>query len=78
MERSSRLNNASAITLTVPSLFAGFNCMIVQTGAGEVTISGSGVTINNRSSNTKTAGTNAIATLIALSSTSFISSGDMK
>ena len=71
------LSNAGAITLTVPTLYAGFNCMIVQTGAGQVTISASGVTINNRNSYTKTAGTNAIATLIALTGTSFISSGDM-
>ena len=72
------LNNAAAITLTVPALFAGFNCMIVQLGAGEVTLTASGTTISNRSSFTKTAGTNAIVTLIALSSTTFISAGDMK
>ena len=52
--------------------------MIVQLGAGEVTLTASGTTISNRSSFTKTAGTNAIVTLIALSSTTFISAGDMK
>jgi hypothetical protein len=72
------LNNASAITLTVPALFTGFNCMIVQLGAGQVTLTASGTTISNRSSFTKTAGTNAIATLIGLSGTSFISAGDMQ
>ncbi len=72
------LNNASAITLTVPStLFAGFNCMIVQLGAGQITLAASGVTISNRSGFTKTGGTNAILTLLAISSTLFISSGDM-
>jgi hypothetical protein len=72
------LNNASAITLTVPALFAGFNCMIVQLGSGQVTLqAGSLVTISNRSSNTKTAGANAIATILGLTSTTFISSGDM-
>jgi hypothetical protein len=71
------LNNASAITLTVPTLFAGFNCMIVQLGDGKVTLTASGVTISNRSSNTKTAGANAIATILGLTSTTFISSGDM-
>ena len=72
------LNNASAITLTVPTLFTGFNCMIVQLGAGVVTFTaGSGVTISNRGSNTKTAGTNAIATILSLTGTTFISSGDM-
>jgi hypothetical protein len=72
------LNNASAITLTVPALFAGFNSMLVQLGAGQVTLTASGVTINNRSSYTKTAGANAIVTLIGLSSTTFISAGDMQ
>jgi hypothetical protein len=72
------LNNASSITLTVPALFTGFNCMIVQLGAGQVTLTTSGTTISNRSSFTKTAGTNAIATLIGLSGTSFISAGDMQ
>lgn len=72
------LNNASAITLTVPALFTGFNCMIVQLGAGEVTLTPSGTTISNRSSYTKTAGTNAIVSLIGLSGTTFISAGDMR
>ncbi|MEI8099157.1 MAG: hypothetical protein WCG74_09990, partial [Sediminibacterium sp.] len=72
------LNNSSAITLTVPTLFTGFNCMIVQLGSGLVTLTTSGTTISNRSSFTKTAGTNAIVTIIALSSTTFISAGDMQ
>ena len=72
------LNNSGAITLTVPSLFAGFNCMIVQLGAGTVTLTASGTTISNRSSLTKTAGANAIVTLIGLTSTTFISAGDMQ
>ncbi|MFT5964160.1 MAG: hypothetical protein ACI9L6_000890, partial [Flavobacterium sp.] len=72
------LNNAGAITLTVPSLFAGFNCMIVQLGAGTVTLTASGTTISNRSNLTKTAGANAIVTLIALTNNTFISAGDMQ
>ena len=73
------LDNAGAIALTVPSLFAGFNCMIVQLGDGQVTLTAlSGVTISNRTSLTKTAGKYAIATLIALTSTLFISAGDMQ
>ena len=71
------LDNTSAITITVPALFAGFNCMFVQLNTGQVTLSGSGVTISNRSSFTKTAGRNAIVTLIAMNSTSFILGGDM-
>ena len=73
------LNNASAITLTVPAgLLVGFNCMVVQLGAGQVTIATSGgATVTNRSSFTKTGGQNAIMTLISVASNSFISSGDM-
>ncbi len=70
-------NNASPITLTVPALFAGFNCMIIQLGAGQVTLSGSGTTISNRSGLTKTGGANAIATLIGITATTFISGGDL-
>jgi hypothetical protein len=74
------LNNASAITLTVASgLGAGFNCMIVQKGAGIVTLVGAGgVTVTNRIGFTKTAGTNAIVTLIAIASNYFVSGGDMQ
>ncbi len=73
------LNNVSAITLTVPSgLDAGFNCMIVQKGAGLVTISASGVTVANRIGFTKTAGTNAIATIVSIATNYFITGGDMQ
>ena len=74
------LNNASAITLTVPTgLPAGFNCTIVQKGAGAVTfVSGTGVTIANRLSRTITAGQNAVATIVSISSNYFITSGDMQ
>jgi hypothetical protein len=70
---------SNACTVTVPStLFAGFNCFLLQKGAGQVTIAGAtGVTINNRRTLTKTAGTYAIATVLALNATTFISSGDM-
>ncbi|MFM7628477.1 MAG: hypothetical protein ACKO44_03090 [Algoriphagus sp.] len=73
------LNNASGITLTVPAgLSVGFNCMIVQLGAGQVTlVAGAGATITNRSSYTKSGGQNAILSLISVASNSFISSGDM-
>lgn len=52
------LNNGSAITVTLPnSLAQGFTCRIVQTGAGQVTLSpAGGATLNNHSSFTKTAG----------------------
>jgi hypothetical protein len=74
------LENASAITLNVPAgLAAGFNCMIVQKGAGVVTITPANtVTVTNRGGGTKTGGQNAIVSLIALTATYFISGGDMQ
>jgi|GEM_PF-1629768 hypothetical protein len=71
------LNSASAVTVTVPSLSVGFNCMIVQKGSGQVTLSASGVTISNRYSFTKTAGQYSILTLVCIASGVYISSGDM-
>jgi hypothetical protein len=71
------LENGSPITLTIPSLFIGFNCMVVQLGNGQITLTASGSTVSNRSSFTKTAGINAIVTLIQLGASSFISAGDM-
>ncbi|PWG78911.1 beta strand repeat-containing protein [Pararcticibacter amylolyticus] len=75
------VNNSAAVTIYVPSLATGFNCMIIQTGNGVVSIlpsPSSGVVINNRLNLTKTAGVNAVATIIATSATSFITSGDMQ
>ena len=56
------LNNASAITVTIPtSLGDGFNCLLVQKGDGQVTIAAAAnVSLFNRSSESKTAGKNAI------------------
>lgn len=71
------LDNASAITLTVPTgLGANFNCTLVQLGAGQVTISGSGTTISNRSSHTKIAGQYGVATLLSYADTTWILAGD--
>ena len=72
------LNNANAITLTIAaSLGDGFNCLIVQKGAGQVTLSAAtGVTIANRSSETKTAGQYATISVINIGSDTYILSGD--
>ena len=72
------LNNANAITLTIAaSLGDGFNCLIVQKGAGQVTLSAaSGVTVANRSSETKTAGQYATVSVINIGSDTYILSGD--
>jgi hypothetical protein len=71
------INSASAQTITVPSLSVGFNCMIVQKGAGQVTLSPSSVTISNRYGFTKTAGQYSIITLVCIASGLYIASGDM-
>jgi hypothetical protein len=49
----------------------------VQRGTGQVTLSPSGSTINNRYSFTKTAGQHAILSLVSVAAGVFISSGDM-
>lgn len=70
-------NNASAITVTVPSLSVGFNCMILQKGTGQVVLSASGSTINNRYGFTRTAGQYSVLNLMCISSAVYVSSGDM-
>lgn len=69
--------NAGAVTVTVPKgLGIGFQCGIVQGGAGQVTPTASGTTINNRQSQTKTAGQYAFISLAAIAADSFILAGD--
>ena len=72
------LNNGSAITVTIDTgLGNGFNCLLVQKGAGQVTIqAGSGVTVANRSTETKTAGQYAVVSVINIGSETYILSGD--
>ena len=69
-------SSSSSITITVPSsLPAGFNCMIIQNGSGQVSLSASSTTLNNRNGS-KTAGQYAILTLVHLGSDVFVVSGD--
>lgn len=71
------LNNASAITVTVPTgLGAGFNCSFVQKGAGQVTFSASSTTINNRQSHTKINAQYGVASLLAYAADTFVLAGD--
>ena len=73
------MNNGSAITLTVPAgLPAGFNCTVVQKGAGVVTFTASSTTINNRQAFTQTKGQYAAATIIMYATDTFITQGDMQ
>lgn len=70
-------SNASAITVTVPaSLGTGFNCVIVQLGAGQVTLSASSTTLRNRNG-LKTGGQYASLSILPTSTTdTFLVSGD--
>jgi hypothetical protein len=69
-------SSSSAVTITVPaSLPSGFNCMIIQSGSGQVSLSASSTTLNNRNGSA-TAGQYAIMTLVHLGSNVFVVSGD--
>ena len=72
------LDNGSAITVTIPAgLVAGFNCLLVQKGAGKVTVTkAGGGSLNNRSTQTKTAGQHAIITIVHIGGEVYILAGD--
>ena len=66
---------ASAITITIPTgLPTGFNCTVVQMGAGQVTFSG---TILNRTGFTKTASQYSVVSILHLGSNSILVTGEM-
>jgi hypothetical protein len=67
--------SATAITVTIPTgLPTGFNCTIVQMGAGQITFSG---TYLNRGGFTKTASQYAVVSIMHLGSNSIIVAGEM-
>jgi hypothetical protein len=66
---------SSAITITIPTgLPTGFNCTVIQMGAGQITFSG---TYLNRSSFTKTASQYSVASILHLGSNSILVTGEM-
>ena len=69
-------NSTTDATVSIPAnLGDGFNCLVVQKGDHQTTIqivSGSGVTIANRSSETKTAGQYAVISIINIGSETYI------
>ena len=77
------LNNASAITLTVPpnasvAFPAETRIDLLQSGAGQVTIvQGSGVTINSKGGKLKLFGQWSAATLVQRSGNSWVLVGDL-
>jgi hypothetical protein len=73
------LTNAAAITLTIPSgLPAGFTCQIVQGGAGVVTLSASGTTLNSFGALLSTAGQYAAASILSPVSNTFVIAGNLQ
>jgi len=77
--RVGRFDNASGITVTVPSgLSSDFSCMILQIGAGQVTISpASGVTRRSALSATKTAYQYAAASIFYIGDNEFLLGGEV-
>ena len=72
-----KFTNGSAITVTLPSgLGLGFNCSVIQYGAGQITFTASGSTLYNQSSHTKTAGQYAVTGLISCVADVFVLAGD--
>lgn len=66
---------ASAITITIPAgLPTGFNCTVVQMGAGQLTFAG---TYLNRGGFTKSASQYAVVSIIHLGGNSIIVTGEM-
>ena len=67
--------SASAIIISIPTgLPTGFNCTVVQMGAGQVTFSG---TYLNRTGFTKTASQYSVVSILHLGSNSIIVTGEM-
>ena len=67
--------SASGIIITIPTgLPTGFNCTVVQMGAGQVTFSG---TLLNRTGFTKTASQYSVVSILHLGSDKIIVTGEM-
>jgi hypothetical protein len=76
------LANASPITLTIPTnavtaFPTGTRIDIIQTGAGQVTVGGSGVTINSKASNKKLSAQGSAASLIKFATDTWWLVGDL-
>lgn len=70
------LSNGSAITLEVPAgLGAGFSCMLIQIGTGQVTITPDSTTVNSVGAALKISAQYGAATLFAYASNTFVAAG---
>ena len=74
-----RCTSSSAVTITIPStLAAGFSCMVIQAGTGQITLAaGVGSTLNSFGSLVKTAGQHAPASIIRVASAIYNLSGNL-
>lgn len=75
------LTNAAAITLTIPTNASvafptGTQILVYQGGAGQVTVSGAGVTIRAQGSKTKTNGQYAVAALLKVATDEWVFFGN--
>lgn len=75
-------SNAAAITLTVPTNASvafptGTQIIIYQAGAGQVTISGAGITFRSNGTKLKLTGQYAVATLIKIGTDEWIAAGNL-
>lgn len=72
-----RTNNGSAVTITVPNaLPIGFQCLVLQDGAGQVSFTSSDATIRNRQSHDKIAGQYGVAAILKVADAEFRLQGD--
>jgi hypothetical protein len=68
------VNSATTVTLTVPStLSAGFSCQIIQSGAGQVNVVGSGVTVTSALGMFSRTTGSSIGIMLTSSTTAFLS-----
>ena len=72
------MNVATANTLTVPaSLDVGFNCTVIQLGAGQTTITASSTTLNSYQSYLKISGQHGSASIVSYASNVYNVAGNL-
>jgi hypothetical protein len=68
------VNSATTVTATIPStLPAGFYCQIIQQGAGQVNVIGSGVTVTSALGTFSRTMGSSIGIMLTSSTTAFLS-----
>lgn len=71
-------SNAATITVSVPTgLVQGFNCTLIQLGAGKVTLSASGTSLNSYSGLLSTMGQYAVISVISIGTDVFVAAGNL-